>query len=80
MRSGAPAQRFAAALWASPGQYKPGLRTASRCPVAPPRVGANRRHADPTAMKIDFCDLCNESVPLSDLEAGRAVRVKGRVV
>lgn len=31
-------------------------------------------------MKIDFCDLCNESVPLSDIEAGRAVRRKGRVV
>jgi hypothetical protein len=31
-------------------------------------------------MKIDFCDLCNESVPLSDLESGRAVRIKGRVV
>jgi hypothetical protein len=31
-------------------------------------------------MKIDFCDLCNESVPLADLDAGRAVRIKGRVV
>src|SRR5687768_2997158 len=31
-------------------------------------------------MKIDFCDLCNESVPASDLEAGRAVRIKDRVV
>ncbi|MDP6540876.1 MAG: HEAT repeat domain-containing protein [Planctomycetota bacterium] len=31
-------------------------------------------------MEILFCDLCNESVPESDLCAGRAVRLKGRVV
>jgi len=31
-------------------------------------------------MKIHFCDLCNESVPQSDLDAGRAHLVKGRVV
>lgn len=31
-------------------------------------------------MKIQFCDLCNESVPQSDLDAGRARFVKGRVV
>ena len=31
-------------------------------------------------MKIHFCDLCNESVPQSDLDAGRARIVKGRVV
>jgi hypothetical protein len=31
-------------------------------------------------MKIDFCDLCNESVPQADLEAGRAARAKGRVI
>ncbi len=31
-------------------------------------------------MKIHFCDLCNESVPQSDLEQGRARMVKGRVV
>lgn len=31
-------------------------------------------------MKIHFCDLCNESVPQSDLEQGRARLVKGRVV
>lgn len=30
--------------------------------------------------EILFCDLCNESVPLSDLDGGRAFRVKGRVV
>ena len=27
-----------------------------------------------------FCDVCNESVPLKDLDDGRAVRRKGRVV
>ena len=32
------------------------------------------------AMKILFCDLCNESVPETDLSGGRAVRLKGRVV
>ncbi len=31
-------------------------------------------------MKIHFCDLCNESVPESDLAAGRAQRRKGRVI
>lgn len=31
-------------------------------------------------MKIQFCDLCNESVPESDLVAGRAQRHKDRVV
>lgn len=30
--------------------------------------------------EIYFCDLCNESVPLVDLERGLATRVKGRVV
>ncbi|MFM7299129.1 MAG: hypothetical protein ACKO4Q_18135 [Planctomycetota bacterium] len=30
--------------------------------------------------EIYFCDLCNESVPLVDLDAGRATRLKGRVV
>ena len=33
-----------------------------------------------TRMEIQFCDLCNESVPEGDLEAGRAYRRKGRVV
>src|SRR5262245_15688920 len=31
-------------------------------------------------MKIHFCDLCNESVPQSDLDEGRAYFRKGRVV
>ncbi len=31
-------------------------------------------------MKILFCDLCNESVPQSELDAGRAFMRKGRVV
>lgn len=31
-------------------------------------------------MKIHFCDLCNESVPQSDLDIGRAFVRKGRVV
>lgn len=31
-------------------------------------------------MKIHFCDLCNESVPQSDLDGGRARVVKGRIV
>ncbi len=32
------------------------------------------------SMKIQFCDLCNESVPEGDFESGRAVLRKGRVV
>ena len=31
-------------------------------------------------MKIHFCDLCNESVPQSELDEGRAFMRKGRVV
>src|SRR5689334_21576409 len=31
-------------------------------------------------MKIHFCDLCNESVPQSDLDLGQARMVKDRVV
>ncbi len=31
-------------------------------------------------MRVTFCDLCNESVPQSDLEQGAAVLRKGRVV
>lgn len=31
-------------------------------------------------MKIHFCDLCNESVPQTDLDEGRAFLRKGRVV
>ena len=31
-------------------------------------------------MKILFCDLCNESVPQSELDEGRAFMRKGRVV
>lgn len=31
-------------------------------------------------MRIQFCDLCNESVPQADLERGRAVRRKERVI
>jgi hypothetical protein len=31
-------------------------------------------------MKIHFCDLCNESVPQGDLDEGRALLRKGRVV
>lgn len=31
-------------------------------------------------MKIHFCDLCNESVPESDLSAGKAFKRSGRVV
>ena len=31
-------------------------------------------------MKIHFCDLCNESVPQSDLDQGRAFMRKGRVI
>lgn len=31
-------------------------------------------------MKIHFCDLCNESVPQNDLDGGRALLRKGRVI
>ncbi len=30
-------------------------------------------------MKIYFCDVCNESIPLTDLQAGRAVTAKGKM-
>ena len=33
-----------------------------------------------SSMEIYFCDICNESVPDSDLQAGLAYRRKGRVV
>ncbi len=33
-----------------------------------------------TPMDIHFCDLCNESVPATDLEAGKAFIRKGRVI
>jgi hypothetical protein len=32
------------------------------------------------AVKIYFCDICNESIPLQDLEAGKAITVKGKVL
>ncbi len=35
---------------------------------------------DKTPMEIYFCDLCNESVPDSDIHNGQAFRRKGRVV
>jgi len=31
-------------------------------------------------MNVQFCDLCNESIPLSDLENGRAVRRNERLI
>lgn len=31
-------------------------------------------------MRIEFCSLCDESVPLLDLDKGVAVKTKGRVV
>jgi hypothetical protein len=31
-------------------------------------------------MEVRFCDLCNESVPQADLDTGRAIVSKGRVV
>ncbi len=51
-------------------------------------LGGGRRGAAPPQateakddwMKIHFCDLCNESVPQADLDAGRAFFRKGRVV
>ncbi|MEZ5965186.1 MAG: HEAT repeat domain-containing protein [Planctomycetota bacterium] len=33
-----------------------------------------------TNLEVYFCDVCNESVPASDLEARRAVRLKGKVI
>lgn len=33
-----------------------------------------------TNLEVYFCDLCNESVPHTDLESGKALRVKGRVI
>jgi hypothetical protein len=38
---------------------------------------ANRMH---DAMKIHFCDLCNESVPEGDFSTGKAFRREGRVI
>lgn len=31
-------------------------------------------------MNVHFCDLCNESIPQGDLDAGRAVRRNGRLI
>jgi len=31
-------------------------------------------------MNVQFCDLCNESIPLADLDAGRAVRRNERLI
>ena len=33
-----------------------------------------------TNLEVYFCDLCNESVPQTDLDARRAIRIKGRVI
>jgi hypothetical protein len=33
-----------------------------------------------TNLEVYFCDLCNESVPHTDLQSGQALRVKGRVI
>ena len=30
-------------------------------------------------MKIYFCDGCNESIPLSDIQAGQATTIKGKL-
>ena len=30
-------------------------------------------------MKIYFCDICNESIPLTDLKDGRASTIKGKI-
>lgn len=32
------------------------------------------------AVKIYFCDICNESIPLKDLELGAAIAIKGKVI
>lgn len=32
------------------------------------------------AVKIYFCDICNESIPLKDLELGSAITIKGKVI
>lgn len=36
--------------------------------------------AHPSAMNVQFCDLCNESIPLADLDSGRAVRRNERLI
>src|SRR5262245_6555260 len=40
---------------------------------------AGRRHPE-SRVKIYFCDICNESIPLQDLETGAAITVKGKVI
>lgn len=32
------------------------------------------------AVKIYFCDICNESIPLKDLEMGTAITIRGKVI
>lgn len=32
------------------------------------------------SVKIYFCDICNESIPLKDLEMGAAITIKGKVI
>ena len=36
--------------------------------------------AQSSAMNVQFCDLCNESIPLADLDSGRAVRRNERLI
>ena len=33
-----------------------------------------------TNLEVFFCDLCNESVPQTDIAGGKAIRIKGRVI
>jgi hypothetical protein len=43
-------------------------------------MNSNDDQAGTGAVQLHFCDLCNESVPQTDLDARRATLVKGRVV
>ena len=46
-----------------------------------PTVETSQATADPGrhAMKIYFCDGCNESIPLTDIQAGQVTTVKGKL-
>ncbi len=43
-----------------------------------PQGGGPERH-ETSAMKIYFCDGCNESIPLADIQAGQVTTIKGKL-